>query len=42
MMNLKRQVIIPLILIAAAIDERPFDVEIEPLFPQQGQECVRF
>ena len=24
---------------AAAVDERSLDVEIEPLFPQHGQEC---
>jgi len=25
--------------VAAAVDERSFDVEIEPLFPKHGQEC---
>ena len=24
---------------SAAVDERPIDVEVEPLFPQHGQEC---
>ena len=39
MMILKRQVIIPQFPVVAAIDEGSFDVKVEPLFPEHGQEC---